>query len=742
MLKAQRSIFFQKEEVFTMLKKIIALLLCLLMMIPFFSSCAKRNEDDLGPVISMYLSDEIYNFDPAYAYYNSSARNIVSLLFETLFKLDSDGKIQNGLVDEYEYFENPSKDEYKMVMTLKNTSWSNRDPVTTENVLYAWKRLLSPNNSFEAASLLFDIKNARAAKEGDISIDDIGVEANSLTMLTVYFEGPIDVDAFLLTLTSVATAPLPESHVEKDADWAKKGSTMICSGPFKLGKTRYVAVDKNNMIIDSDSEDPFVEQYIVTNDYDLDASGNPMSKTSYSPVKRLSTFILERNNQYYRNPEEDPIDEAVTPYRLVVNCRMDAAELEEEFKNNRIFYLGDIPCSMRGNKDSAVMQNVTVRDTMSTFSLYFNQNALIDDGTGTGSQLFAHKEVRQALSLAIDRQAIADAVVFARAATGLVPYGVVEAGFGKKTTMFRDNANNDLIASTANIDAAKALLAGLNIDPANYSFSISVASYDQVNIIAARMIAESWQQLGFNVSVKEGLTIENNDILKALVSADKPDDPNAVSKDICDDLFVESITRNTFEVVAFDYTAFTPDAYSVLSSFAKSFSGMAVDMTNYNLIPHRTGYDSQEYNDLMEAVYYIPYFASLDRETDSDFLGIYDTKEEFQAVYDTVAAIYNKYEITPTGEVDSWKTQKAVLLHKAEELLLADLPVVPVLFNQTADACNSELVSDLTSDYYVPTLFTEATVKDYFENHYYLNNQDKYVSIFANFPDVAWDEVE
>jgi hypothetical protein len=169
---------------------------------------------------------------------------------------------------------------------------------------------------------------------------------------------------------------------------------------------------------------------------------------------------------------------------------------------------------------------------------------------------------------------------------------------------------------------------------------------------------------------------------------------------------------------------------------------MAVDMTNYNLIPHRTGYDSQEYNELMEAIYYIPYFASLDRENDSDFLGIYDTKEEFQAVYDAVAAIYNKYEITPTTEVDSWKEQKAILLHKAEELLLADMPVVPVLFNQTADACNSELVKDLTSDYYVPTLFTEATVKDYFENHYYINEQGKLVSIFANFPEIAWDAVE
>ena len=724
-----------------MLKKIIALLLCVLMIVPFFSSCAKRDENDLGPVIAMYLSDEVYNFDPAYAYYSASARNIVSLLFETLFKLDSNGKIQKGLVDEYEYIEIPEKDQYKMVITLKETYWSNKDPVTTENVLYAWKRLLTPTNGFEAASLLFDIKNARAAKEGDVSIDDIGVEANSLTMLTVYFEGPIDVDAFLLTLTSVATAPLPESHVEKDADWAKKGSTMICSGPFKLGKTRYVAVDKNNMAISNDSTDPFIEQYIVTDDYDLDSSGKPMEKTSYSPVKRLSTFILERNNQYYRDPEEDPIDKSVTPYRLVVNCRMSDAELEEEFKNGRIFYLGDIPCSMRGDKNSTVMQNVTVKDTMSTFSLYFNQNALINDGSESGYLLFANKEVRQALSLAIDRQAIADAVVFGRAATGLVPYGVAEAGVGKKATMFRDNASN-LLSTTANLEQAKTILAGLNINPANYSFSISVASYNETHITAVRMIAESWRALGFDVSVKEGLTIENNDILKALASADKPNDPNAVSKDICDDLFIESITRNAFEVVAFDYTAYTPDAYSVLSSFAKSFSGMEVNMLNYELTPHRTGYDSEEYNNLMEAVYYIPYFASLNRETDSDFLGIYDTKEEFQAVYDAVAAIYNKYNITPTTNADSWKSQKAVLLHKAEELLMTDLPIVPVIFNQTAYACNSELVTDLTSDYYVPVLFTNATVENYFETQYYTNDQGKTVSIFANFPEIAWDKVK
>ena len=716
-----------------MLKKIIALLLCVLMMIPFFSSCTKRDENDMGPMITMYMADEIYNFDPAYAYYNSGTLNVVSLLFETLFKLDSDGIIQNALVDTYEYFENPEENEYKMVMILKNTCWSNKDPITTDNVMYTFKRLLNPKNSFEAASLLFDIKNARAVKEGDVTVDDLGVEANSDKMLTITFEGAIDVEAFLLNLTSVATAPLPESHIEKDADWAKKGATMICSGPFKLGKTRYVNVSKIDYDLPVDKMDP--DKDSVKDDYALDEWGN-VTGVTYPEVKRLSYFVLERNGYYYRNPEEDKIDESVIPHRLLINCMMSAEELEAEFQNNRLFYVGNVPAALRKNESSTVMQNVKTSNSMSTFSLYLNQNAMIN-----GEALFANKDVRQALSLAIDRQAIADAVVFAEAATGLVPGGVFEAGaahkkfffFKDKAEMFRDHANNDLIASDDNIDAAKALLTNAGITPSKYSFSINVACYDEINVIATEMIAESWCQLGFDVTVNKIKAATNNDVLKAIAN----DKENKMT-DMCDDLFVETITRKTFEVVAFDYVAFSPDAFSVLSSFAKSFAGMQYDMENYILEPHRTGYDSEAYNNLIEAVYYVPYFAGLDRENDHDFLGIYDTKEEFQATYDAVKAVYDQYGITPTSNVEEWKTQKAALLHKAEELLITDMPIIPVLFNQHASAYSEEYLTDITADYYVPNLFTEAMLENYLD-YTYINKQGKLTSIFASFPEIEWD---
>ena len=731
-----------------MLKKVIALLLCVLMMIPLFSSCAKRDEDDLGPMITMYLPDEIYNFDPAYAYYNSGTLSIVSMLFETLFKLDDKGVIQNALVDTYEYSENAEKNEYKMVIFLKDTCWSNKDPITTDNVLYTWRRLLNPKNSFEAASLLFDIKNARAVKEGDVTIDDLGVEANSSKMLTITFEGAIDVEAFLLNLTSVATAPLPESHIEKDADWAKKGATMICSGPFKLGKTRYVNVSKENYntAVDKSDDVAFANRDIVKDDYALDEWGNVMTSgiNPYCDVKRLSYFVLERNSYYYRNPEEDAIDEFVVPHRLLVNCMLSAEELEAEFQNNRLFYVGGIPGSMRKNASSSVMQNVKTASSMSTFSLYLNEKALIkykDEKQGAGEAIFAKPEVRKALSLAIDRDAIAKAVVFAKAATGIVPNGVFEAGAAQKKLFsttevetFRDNANNSLISATASPAAAQELLTQAGVDPEKFTFSINVACYDEINVIATEMIAESWRQLGFDVKVNKIKPIQNNDVLKAIAS-----DADPFMKDICDDLFVESITRKTFEVLAFDYVAFSADAFSVLSGFAKSFAGMQYDMENYILEPHRTGYDSEAYNNLMEAVYYVPYFAKLNRETSQDFLGIYDTKEEFQATYDAVKAIYDLYGITPTTKVEDWKTQKATLLHKAEELLLTDLPIIPVLFNEHAVAYSDEMITDMTADYYVPNLFTEAMLENYLD-YTYINKQGKLTSIFAAFPEIEWEK--
>ena len=84
-----------------MTKRIVALLVALLMLASCFVSCGKSNEDDTdkGAYISMYLADEVYDFDPANAYNNASALKIVSLLYSPLFTLDENGEVKKELVD-------------------------------------------------------------------------------------------------------------------------------------------------------------------------------------------------------------------------------------------------------------------------------------------------------------------------------------------------------------------------------------------------------------------------------------------------------------------------------------------------------------------------------------------------------------------------------------------------------------------------------------------------------------------
>ena len=65
---------------YIIMKRIIALLLCLATILCVFVACGedekdnkKKEEVDLGQEIRVYITEPIYNFDPAYAYGNESA---------------------------------------------------------------------------------------------------------------------------------------------------------------------------------------------------------------------------------------------------------------------------------------------------------------------------------------------------------------------------------------------------------------------------------------------------------------------------------------------------------------------------------------------------------------------------------------------------------------------------------------------------------------------------------------------
>ncbi len=654
-----------------MMKRIFALLLCAATLLTCFAfvGCefedkkkTEKKEEDKGQYITAYLTDNVYDLDPAKAYTNEALANVVSLMFDTLFKLDENGKVRKSLVEEYVIEENEAAGEYTMKLYLKDTNWSDGTAVSANDIVFAWKRLLEVDANYEAASLLFDIKNARAAKEGDASIDDVGIYPAEQQMLEINFEGKIDYDQFMLNLTSLALAPLRDDIVSKSDDWAKKPGTMVCSGPFKLGRV--------NVKTHEDKYFDALHEYKDANDFDqIGLDGTKQT---------ITDFMLERNIYYFRDNEEDRLKKSVTPYKITVDCSLTDEQLTAMYEQGMVMYISDVPLALR--KEGSIAADVAIAEkSFSTNSIYLNQNALIDNGTEEGAKLFADPKVRQALSLAIDRAAIVDAIVYAEAASGLVPSGVFEAGSRK--SLFRDacTATYEFLGT----DAAKAasLLSEAGIKPSQYTFELTVAAYDEVHCAIADIIVENWKALGFNVSAKKIGTITNNDYYKYT---------DSIPADICDDLYAEELRAGAFEAILFDYVAFSADPFSVLSSFAKPFSGRGMDMSNpdeYLLTPHITGYDSEEYNTLMEKIY-----------------------------------------------AEKIVANRAEDLRAAEGILMTDMPIIPVVFNLNATVTNSKLRGE-DVNYYNVLNFQKCKIGSYSK---YLEAGKAYIT--ANFSELKFTE--
>ncbi len=622
------------------MKRLIALLLCLASLVCVFAGCSnedKEEEEDFGAFVYMYLADPVYNFDPAYAYQNESALKIVSLLYDNLFVLSEDGKVEKSLVKKYKI----DKQENTMLLTLRNDSfWTDGTVVSANDVVFAWQRILDSSASFEAAALLYDVKNARACKEGDVpSIDDVGIQALNKTEILIEFEEGVDYDAFLRKLTSYSLVPLRSDVIErteKSNDWAKSTTTIVTSGPFRV------------------------------------------RTVSYDPKK--AGIVLERNAYFRRDFMVDPVDKSVNPYRLVIDYTMSDEDMFKAYENGELFYIGDIPLSLRSKFSAEEWEKeADISDAFSTHSYVFNQNAVIRyysssgfsalsskeaiyndalvEGTD-GDKIFAIADVRNALSLAIDRTAIANKIVFAEPANGLVPNGVYNSDSKKET--FRDN-DSDGLALTANISAAKELLKKANIDPSKYMFAISVPAYDDVHMEIAKSVQAAWGKdgLGFNVAINAIETIDNTD--KAVSTG-------APVTGVKDDIFVESYLAGKFEVAAVDYTAHSVDPFTTLAVFAKGYTGEASvtpGSTVFTVPSHRAGYNSQAYNEKIDAA-----FAEKDLDA------------------------------------------RATLLHEAEDILMEDMPIMPIVFNKSAVLLNSDLKKVEYSAYRFP-IFTKAKLKNY-----------------------------
>ena len=127
-----------------------------------------------------------------------------------------------------------SDDQTVYTFTLrKDAVWSNGDPVTADDFVYSFRRLVDPATAAGYASMLYVVRNAEAINSGKLRPEEIGVRAIDARTLEITLNAPTPY--FLEMLMHQATYPVHRATVERSGlDWTKPGNssaTALSSRP-------------------------------------------------------------------------------------------------------------------------------------------------------------------------------------------------------------------------------------------------------------------------------------------------------------------------------------------------------------------------------------------------------------------------------------------------------------------------------------------------------------------------------
>ena len=113
---------------------------------------------------------------------------------------------------------------------LRPHLWSDGTPVTAQDFIFAWRRLVDPKTAAVYVYALYAVKNAQAIASGKMPVTALGVKAPDDMTLVVELEHPAP---YLPQLAMHQTwFPLPRHVVEaKGNRWARPGN-YVANGPY------------------------------------------------------------------------------------------------------------------------------------------------------------------------------------------------------------------------------------------------------------------------------------------------------------------------------------------------------------------------------------------------------------------------------------------------------------------------------------------------------------------------------
>lgn len=327
-----------------------------------------------------------------------------------------------------------SEDGKTYTYTLRDAKWSNGDPVIAQDFEFAWKWALDPENAADYAYQLYYIVGAEEYNNGEGSADDVGVKVIDEKTLEVTLVNPTP---FFDELTAFYTYfPVNSKLAEENPDWYKdpSGEDFVGNGPFNL--------------------DEFASADHITlskNDNYWDKDNVALDKVNISMIESEATALKEY--------QAGNLDYLGAPFNTIDLNALD------------------------GFKEDGTLN---VSDQAGTYMIVFN----------TKDEILGNKNIREALTIAIDRQGLIDNVTKGeqKPGSGLVP--LTMTGFEEPADYFK---SNDIEAAKAALEKG---LTELGLDsPADLKIKLSYNT-SEAHAAIMQFVQQGWSKnLGIDVSL-------------------------------------------------------------------------------------------------------------------------------------------------------------------------------------------------------------------------------------------------
>ena len=196
------------------------------------ATAAEATGEGSGEDLNVMLETPVESLDPQQAT-DGTSFEVIADYTDGLMQMDADGQAVNAIAESYDI----SEDGLTYTFHLRaDANWSNGEPVTANDFVFAWQRAVDPEIASEYSYMLSDIGqivNAQEIIDGTKDKSELGVTAVDDKTLEVKLNVPV---SYFLSLMYFPTFyPVNQAFYESVGDtFATSPETTLSNGAFVL----------------------------------------------------------------------------------------------------------------------------------------------------------------------------------------------------------------------------------------------------------------------------------------------------------------------------------------------------------------------------------------------------------------------------------------------------------------------------------------------------------------------------